>query len=231
MSTARTLACGCTTSNFIGPAPGFIVSGLLILLVSGARGWASKAALDAASDDRFDRLYERGVAKQQTLHSIRARFTETTVSSLLVRPLVAHGTITAQRPARVLLSYTDPEVKTLTIDGTSLVIAWPGRAERERLDITDVQKQVDRYFTHASLDELRRLFQISARSDPAVPHADRVEMRPRRKRMQEGLERLDLWIDRDRVLLVQMRMIFPGGDQKTVMLEDIEENVPASEAN
>lgn len=203
-----------------------ITSAVSIAALALASSWTGSAR--TAPEDLFARIYESGAIRQRTLRSIRARFTETTVSSLLIKPLVAHGTIVAQRPARVVMTYSDPDVKTLTIDGTSLVVQWPGRGEREQIDIADVQKQIDRYFTHASLEELRRLFHISARPDPAVPHADLVEMRPRRKQMQQGLERLDLWVDRERALLVQMRMTFPGGDQKTIKLDDIEIDVLVS---
>ena len=47
-------------------------------------------------------------------------------------------------------------------------------------------------------------------------------MRPKRKQIKEGLERLELWIDRESLLLVQMRMTFPGGDRKTIRLDDVD---------
>ena len=50
-------------------------------------------------------------------------------------------------------------------------------------------------------------------------------MRPKRKQIREGLERLELWIDRDTLMLAQMRMSFPGGDTKTIRLEDLAVNV------
>jgi len=58
---------------------------------------------------------------------------------------------------------------------------------------------------------------------------DRVDMRPKRKQIKQGLDRLELWIDRESLLLVQMRMRFPGGDSKTVKLEDIAVNVPVTD--
>ena len=84
------------------------------------------------------------------MRSIRARFTETTTSSLLVKPLVAHGTVIGASPARVRMTYTDPEAKTIAMDGKTLLVAWAGRRERERIDITDMQKRIDQYFTRAS---------------------------------------------------------------------------------
>jgi outer membrane lipoprotein-sorting protein len=183
----------------------------------------------AFADDLFTQIFNRTLVKQRSMQSMRARFTETTTSSLLTKPLVAHGTIIGASPARVLMTYTDPDVKTIVIDSQTLTIVWPGRNEREKIDITATQKRIEQNFTHATLDDLRAMFQITAAPDASVRGADRIEMTPQRKPMKSGLARLDLWIDRDSDLLVRMRLTFPGGDQKTITLEDIAVNVPVTD--
>jgi outer membrane lipoprotein-sorting protein len=188
------------------------------------------AAQPAVSNDRFDRLFAQSLAKRQSLASISARFTETTTSSLLEKPLVSHGTVIAAPPARVLMTYTDPERRIVTIDGKFLVVEWPDRQERQKIDISQTQKRIDQYFTQASTSQLRSMFDITAEDDPGVRGTDRVDMRPKRKQIKEGLERLELWVERERLLLVQMRMTFPGGDRKTIRLEDIAVNVPVPDA-
>lgn len=181
------------------------------------------------STDLFDRLFAQTIAKRQTITSIRATFTETTTSSLLQKPIVAHGTVVAAPPIRVLMTYTDPERRFVSIDAKSLVVVWPDRGQRERIDISQTQKRIDHYFTDASVENLRSMFDIIARPDPALGNTDRVEMRPKRKQIKQGLERLDLWIDRQTLLLVQMEMSFPGGDTKTIRLGDMAVNVPVTD--
>jgi outer membrane lipoprotein-sorting protein len=198
----------------------------LALLVVGVVLIASQRS---ASKDLFDDLFARTVAKRQSIQSIRARFTETTTSTLLDKPLVSRGTLIAAPPGRVLMSYTEPERRTIAIDGRSVVVVWPDRGEREKIDISQIQKRIDQYFAQASISQLRSMFDISAAADPAMRGTDRVDMRPKRQQVKEGLERLELWIDRESLLLVQIRMTFPGGDQKTVKLEDIAVNVPIAE--
>jgi outer membrane lipoprotein-sorting protein len=183
------------------------------------------ASQPAPAKDLFAQVYERAAATRLSMHSIRAHFTETTVSSLLEQPLVAHGTVIAAPPSRVLMTYTDPERRTILLDSKSLVIVWADRRERETIDISQVQKRIDHYFATASLDQLRSMFDITAQPDRAMRDTNRVDMRPKRKQIKQGLERLELWINRDS-LLVQMRMTFPGGDQKTIALDDIAVNVP-----
>ena len=208
----------------------FVLALVQVLVAApGSRAASQGRTPSTASSDRFTEIYNRSVLKQRSIRSIRARFTETTVSSLLVKPLVAHGVIIAAPPARVVMTYADPEPKTLTMDDKTLVIAWPGRREREQINIVDMQKRIDQYFTNASIGQLRSMFQITARPDPSVPHTDQIEMRPTRKQIQRGLERLELWVDRESDLLTRMRMTFPGGDQKTIVLEDITVNVPVTD--
>ena len=208
-------------------SPAVILAHLLVLMSLAAPQGSARAA--RRPGDLFAEIYERGVIKQRAMKSIRATFTETTVSTLLVKPIVARGTVIAAPPARVRMTYTEPEAKTVTMDGRFLVVVWPARGEREQIDIRETKQRIDRYFTNASIDELRKLFEITAEPDAAVRRADRVTMTPKRKQIQQGLQQLELWIDRERDLLVQMRLSFPGGDQKTIALEDVVVDVPLSD--
>jgi len=183
------------------------------------------------SSDAFSQIFTKTMARRETTKSIRAHFTETTTSSLLQKPLVAHGTIVAAPPARVLMTYTDPEKRYVSIDPKFLVVFWPDRGQRERIDISQTQKRIDHYFANAGIDDLRSMFTIVVSADPAFRSADRVEMRPKRKQLKEGLELLQLWIDRDTLLLAQMSMQFPGGDVKVIRLDDVAVNVPVTEAS
>ena len=199
------------------------ISTYVLLLLSIA---APQAPVARQPGDLFAGLFERGRVKQQSMKSIRATFTETTTSSLLVKPIVARGTIIAAPPARVLMTYIAPEPKVLSIDVGTLTVLWPRRAEQEHIDIRETEKRIDQYFTHASVNDLRKLFDITAQEDATIRRAYRIEMTPKRKQIKQGLEQLALWIDRDSDMLVQLRMAFPGGDQKTIALEDVTLNVP-----
>lgn len=203
-----------------------LLASALLHLVAAVTLVASQAA---APGDLFDQLFARTLAKRQSIQSIRARFTETTTSSLLQKPIVSHGTVIAAPPSRVLMTYTDPERRTIAIDGKSLVVVWPDRREREKIDISQTQKRIDQYFTQATIGQLRSMFEIKAEADSTIREADRVDMRPRRKQIKEGLERLEIWIDRESLLLVQLQMTFPGGDRKTIRLDDITVNVPVTD--
>ena len=88
----------------------------------------------------------------------------------------------------------------------------------------------------AALEQLKieyiqeqRAFQIIEKAegwqlvtDPALPGADSLIMRPTRKQLQAGLARLQLWVDRTRLVLVKMKLDFPNGDTKTLEFDAIQ---------
>jgi len=189
------------------------------------------AALAAAPQpaDPLDALFARGKAMQATVHSISASFTETTVSSLLRDPLVARGTVVAAVPLRMLMTYTTPEVRYVLMDQTRIVTVVPSRRERDELNIADMQRRIQRYFVEASPKELRQSFDISLAPDPALPGADLMDMRPRRKQIKEGLARLRLWIDRTSLVMSKLRMDYADGDSRTIELSDIKINPPVDD--
>lgn len=187
---------------------------------------AATARAEESGRKLFDEIQARSRAVEAKMQTVRARFTETTVSSLLARPLVSKGTLLAAKPPRLRLSYTSPERKTVLMDGARLVVVWPDRGDVERIDLTEIMKRVNQYFTNADARQLRKAFTVTARLDRDPPNTYQIDMAPTRKQVREGLRRLQIWIDRDTLLLRQMTMSFPGGDSDTIRVEDLELNVP-----
>jgi len=178
------------------------------------------------SPDLFDEIHARTKIAEAQRQTIRARFTETTVSSLLVKPVVSKGTLIGAKPARLLLTYTSPDRRTMLMDGNRLVIIRAGQAEGERIDITEIMKRVNQYFVNATPDQLRKSFTVRAFIDPEVPGSYQVDLVPKRKQIRQGLERLQIWVTREPLLLSQIKITFAGGDTDTVRIEDAELNVP-----
>jgi outer membrane lipoprotein-sorting protein len=176
--------------------------------------------------DPLEDLFARGKALQATLHSVSASFTETTVSSLLRDPLVAHGTIVAAMPMRMLMTYSSPEVRYLLVDQTRIVTVVPARRQRAELNIADMQRRIQKYFIDASPKDLRQSFDITLAPEPLLREVDLMDMKPRRSQIKEGLTRLRLWLDRSRLVMVKMRMDYADGDSRTIELDDVKINVP-----
>jgi outer membrane lipoprotein-sorting protein len=200
---------------------------LVCAIAAGLAGLVLHAAPPApALRDLFDEIYARGRGTETSLKTVTAHFTETTTSSLLSRPLVAQGTLAVERPSKVVLRYSTPELRTVLIDRGTLTLVWPSRAVRRQTDIASAQQRIDKYFLDKSPDELRRNFEITATDADDRAGTWRVTMVPRRKQIQQGISRLELWIDRTSVLLTAMRMTFPNADTKLMEFDTVVVNGP-----
>ena len=200
-----------------------------LLACSIAGGFASlllHASPSQPARDLFDEIYARGRGIETSLKTVTARFTESTTSSLLSRPLVTRGTLAVERPSKIVLRYTEPEPRTILIDRNTLTLDWPSHAVRQQSDIAAAQGRIEKYFLDKTPDELRRNFTITAVEADDRAGTWRVTMVPTRKQIQQGLTRLELWIDRTSTLLSAMRMTFPNADTKLMVFENVVVNGP-----
>jgi outer membrane lipoprotein-sorting protein len=175
-------------------------------------------------DSSFDALYRRGSQINAALKTLTAKFTETTTSSMLTRPLIASGTVAVERPSRVVLHYLLPEPRDVLIDGDRLTVSWPGRGIREVTNIASANRRVQKYFVDSNPGELRASFDIVSQKADDRPRTYRLTMTPKRKQIREGLSGPELWLDQTSLLLAAMRMQFPNGDTKLMVLEDVVAN-------
>jgi outer membrane lipoprotein-sorting protein len=177
-----------------------------------------------AGSTTFDELYRRGQLANAGLKTLTARFTETTTSSLLTRPLVEQGTLAVERPAKVVLHYTVPDTRTVLIDGDRLVLSWPGRNINETKNIKQVQSRVQKYFVDSNPAEIRKSFDIDVIDAERRAGTYHISLLPKRKQIREGLTHLDLWVDQRTLLLAAMRMTFANGDSKLMTLDNVVPN-------
>jgi outer membrane lipoprotein-sorting protein len=194
---------------------------LLVLVVA----TAASAPADRPPD-LFDDLYVRLQPQLASFHTVRARFVETTTSTLLTRPLVAGGVLRASRPSKLRLDYDGPEPRTLIVNERQLVLEGRSRGEHVIRDISQIQKRVQKYFVTKGPEQLRRQFDIRAAVDPKVSGTWQIEMVPKRRQIEEGLTLLQIWIDQRTEFMAKMRMVFAGGDSKVIALEDVQLNPP-----
>ena len=194
-----------------------MVVAVLLLLVR-------TAAVAPPAQDSFDDLYQRGQRANAAMKTLTAHFTETTTSSLLTRPLVSRGTLAVERPARVVLRYSDPESRVVLIDGNRMTMSWASRNIRQVTDIGTAQSRVQKYFVNGTAAELRGQFDIEEHDQSDRPGSYHVTMVPKRKQIRESLARLDLWVARSSMLLDAIRMTFANGDTKTMAFDEVVPN-------
>jgi outer membrane lipoprotein-sorting protein len=196
---------------------------VLLLVLTGVGIAAAPAPADL-----FDELYARSQPIDATVKTINASFTETTLSPLLRKPLVAEGTVHVVRPLDVEMVYTKPERKTITIKDGRLVLDLTERKMKQERDISEALGRIEKYFVAKSPKELRKHFTIAASEDKERAGTYRIDMTPKRKQIEQGLTRLELWLRKDTLLLDAMRMHFPGDSIKMMEFRDVVLNKGAS---
>jgi outer membrane lipoprotein-sorting protein len=200
------------------------LSAMLVLLTLVPRSSAAPAR------DLFDDIYARSRGIEASLKTVTARFTETTTTKMLVKPLVSHGDLAVVRPDQIVLRYTDPEPHVVLIDGGQMTLSWPSRSITQKRDIGAARKRIDKYFVDKTPDDLRHAFKIATVVSNDPPNTWHITMAPTRSQIKQGLTELHLWIDRSSMLLTAMRMDFPNGDTKLMAFEDVKVNVPVDPA-
>jgi outer membrane lipoprotein-sorting protein len=205
------------------PATRRVFSAVAVILATSVLTFVSANA----SPDGFDDIYARGQQVNGAMKTLTARFTETTTSTLLTRPITARGRLWVERPSRVILRYTDPDTRIVLMDGKRMTVAWPSRNINQTIDITAAQDRVQKYFVNGTAADLRRQFEIETRDDGGGRRgAYYVSMVPKRKQIRETLARLELRVDRTSMLPDEMKMTFANGDLKTMTFEDVVANAP-----
>ena len=141
-----------------------------------AAGFASlllhAAAPAPPAPDLFDEIYARGRGIETSLKTVTARFTETTTSSLLSRPLVAQGTLAVERPSKIVLRYSEPG----TADGAD-------RSEHADARLAVARRPpADRHRGGAAADREILPRQVARRAAAELHHHRRGGRRPRRER-------------------------------------------------
>jgi outer membrane lipoprotein-sorting protein len=221
--TTRTLSFRIVKVQNTGTVGVIVMASLVMASLLGARPVTGEG-------DLFDELYARGQAQNAGLKTLTAAFVETSTSSLLTRPVIAHGIAIVERPSRVALRYADPEARVILIDGDRMTLSWPSANIRNIKDIGASQRRIQSYFVDSSPGELRSHFQISASEAGDRPGTYLITMVPKRKQILEGITRLELWLDRGSLLLAALRMTFPGGDTKLMTFTDVKPNAPVDPA-
>jgi outer membrane lipoprotein-sorting protein len=200
----------------------------LLLVVTGVGIAAAPPPAPVAATDLFDEIYARSQPIDATVKTIDASFTETTESPLLRKPLVAEGVVHVVRPHAVEMVYSKPERKTITIKDNKLILDLTQRNMKQERDISDGLGRIDKYFVSKSPKELRRHFTIAASEDKERAGTYRIDMTPKRKQIEQGLTRLELWLRKDTLLLDAMRMHFPGDSIKMMEFRDVVVNKGAA---
>ena len=165
------------------------------------------------------------------LDAYRARIVETRSLSVLAEEQVLEGTMTYAEPGRVRWEYREPEHRVYVLVGDHLKGWIPADQRVERVDLGRYRKRVNRMLgVGTGAEGLVDEFEIELAAEQSLEGADHLVLEPRSRRVRRRIEKLHMWIGRDRGMLRRIGYEVPPGDRVTIDFLDIERNPSIDEA-
>lgn len=211
-----------------------LVSGMvacaLLLLLPGVCV-AAVAPTDAVSDERLsldlETVLQRFHEAQERTSTLVADFTQVKSSSLLTQEETSKGRLYYSKPDKFLWAYTEPDDTLMLINGDTMLTWYKDLNRVQKVDIARKKKRIFHYFAIGEeVDTLRENFLITLRSpsesDP--PGSVHLELVPKRRRVRDRLNQVDMWLDGKVYMPVELRYDESGGDYTIFHLENLQPN-------
>ncbi|MGH9748712.1 MAG: LolA family protein [Candidatus Polarisedimenticolia bacterium] len=204
---------------------------LALLLASAGphAGAAAMAAAPVAADEpELREFLKRFDAAQAEATTVVARFTETRRLRLLAKPLILGGRFTFMRPNRVRWEYDAPDRRVFVLTENRYVAFYPDERRAEEVEIKSfVGKRLFRFLgVGQSSADLAKYYDMRPAEGSGPPGTRLLLLTPRRKRIEERVAAMKIWVDATTFLPRQVAYEEPDGDGTVISFEAARTNVP-----
>jgi outer membrane lipoprotein-sorting protein len=168
---------------------------------------------------RFDEV-------QDSVVTLSAQFTETTVSELLKEPMVSRGLFYMTKPDSVMWEYTSPESMQFVIAKDEYVGYFPARKQAERRNIQRWREQIFRFFGLGQVSaELMKFYDIRL-EDPGADMKGTyaLTLDPRKRRVKKRMQSVRLWVDSSTFLPVKIEYVSNSGNTRSIQFHKLQLN-------
>lgn len=169
-------------------------------------------------EEVLDRVSER----QRSLMTLRARFQQTRKSRLLLSDEHSSGEFFFRAPEEVRWDYSSPDPMVVLVVGNTVRVDYP---DLGKTTTTKTSKRQQRFLSmfagSPESDELLRQFEASL-TDAGSPLPYQITLIPKKGRLKNRVERVDVYVDRDRFLPAAIEYHEQNGDSTLFELRDIE---------
>ncbi len=140
----------------------------------------------------------------------------------------------AGAPATGLITFTEPDAKTVALNGAEVQIYYP---KMKTVQIWDLGREGDLFFQFVLLgfgttsSELRRNYNLRVVGSETVldRKTTHLELIAKGKQVQNYITSIDLWIPEDSGYPIQEILHEPSGDTKTIRYTHMQINPPLTE--
>ena len=203
---------------------GIALSALLSPVPAATTGGTDKAP--AAPDPALEEVLARFDQVQQSVRSLSADFSQTTVNPLFKQPLNARGRFYLRKPDSVLWEYTSPEPMQFVIASGEYTGYFPGRKKAERRDVHRWTEQIFRFFALGQVSaELRKFYDIRL-EDPGseMKGTYLLVLDPRKRRVRKRVEEVHLWVHSSTCLPARVEYVNREGAARSLVFHNVELN-------
>jgi len=133
-----------------------------------------------------------------------------------------------------LIGFTEPDVKTVALNGAEIQIYYP---KMKTVQIWDLGREGDLFFQFVLLGfgttsaDLKKNYNVRVVGAETVLNkkATRLELVAKTKQVQKYITSIDLWIPEDSAYPIQEILHEPSGDTKTIRYSQMQMNSPLTD--
>ena len=192
----------------------FVLAALLLLSAGRVLPADSEAILQ-----EFDRV-------QESVRTLSASFTETTVNPLLVDPLVAVGNFYMTKPGSIRWDYVSPEEMRFVIAGDQYTGYFPGRKRAEKRNIARWSGRIFRFIgLGQSSAELKKFYDIRLEeNERQIEGTHLLVLEPRKRRVRKRVEEVRFWLSEETSLPIKVEYRGTNDYVRTIDFHEIQLN-------
>ncbi|MBN2384755.1 outer membrane lipoprotein carrier protein LolA [bacterium] len=166
--------------------------------------------------------------RYQKIESIELTFKQTKVMMLMAQPVQSEGILIIQRPDKFFWKFYNPDQTVMVVKGTQLIIHYPDLKQADVLEIEKYKDRVAKYlgFTE-SMTKLKRYYDIRVIEEGQTAYM--LELIPKRRRIKQKIERLEIWLNRESYLPERLDYLEPNGDTTKIKVTKTRVNGPVED--
>ncbi len=209
-------------------APASSIGRVMVLAAVAAVGSiAARPAGAGTADPMLAQVLAGFDAAQMRTTSIVAEFTEEKSIQLLAQPVVARGTFTFRRPNQVRWEYVEPERRLYVITESQYTAYVPSQRKAEEVPISRfIGKRLFRFIgLGQSIADLETIYDFRLEPVSDMPGTHLLVLTPRKKRVQDKVAEIRIWVDASTSLPRRFRYLEGDGDSTTLTFHESHANV------
>lgn len=189
------------------------------------------AALSGAAT--LDEVFRQMDASAPGFRAMAGQIQRTSYTKVIDDTTKETGSITMRKPKpteiRALIRFTEPDEKTVSLQGTKAEIYFPKLKTVQVYDLGKQKQLVDQFVLlgfGTSGKELAKSYDVKATGEETIAgqKATRLEMVPKSAEARKHLAKIELWMSNTGAYPIQQKLYQPSGDYNLITYTDVKMN-------